>query len=109
MTESADDIRTRLEGIFAERVGLFYRVLHITPPYDSVEKAKLLLHDRLHGQDPGHLQTLVMDDVAVGRLFTEIVTDSGLAAKHRGIIQNLLASDPDLPPACGPIADAYRQ
>ena len=109
MPEFAGEIRSRLEAIFAERVGLFYRVLHITPPYDSVENAKLLLRDRLRGQESGPLQTLVVDDGAVGQLFRQIVTDSGLAAKHRGIIQNLLASDPDLPPACRPIADAYRQ
>jgi hypothetical protein len=109
MTDSAAEIQNRLEAIFAERVGLFYRVLHITPPYDSVEKAKLMLRERLRAQPSGELQTLVLDDGAVGRFFTQIVTDSGLSTKHRGIIQNLLASNPDLPPACRPVADAYRQ
>ena len=107
---SAVDIRNRLEAAFGERLHAFYRALSITPPYDSVEKAKLALRERLTRLPFPELQALAAEDAAVGCVFGQIMTDSGLAKKHRGIIQSLLATNPDrVPPECRPLADAYRR
>ena len=87
---------------------LFYRSLQITPPYHSVEKAKLALRERLMTLQLASLQTLAEDKDAMAALFRQVFIDSGLAKKHRGIIRNLLAGHPDrLPPECRGLADAY--
>lgn len=103
-------LRSQLEAAFRERIRAFYAALQITPPYDSVEKAGLALHDALgHLQEPA-LQALAEDPAVLARLFTRIVSESGLAKKHRGIIRNLLANGVDrLPPDCRPFAEAFRE
>jgi hypothetical protein len=108
--DTAADARRRLETAFGQRLGIFYRALSITPPYHSVEKAKLLLRERLTPLTVPDLQGLLADDAAMSGLFGQIVGDSGLAKKHRGIVQALLAADPDrIPPECRALGDAYRR
>jgi hypothetical protein len=107
---TAAEIRGRLEDDFGRRVALFYRALQITPPYHSVEKAKLAVHDALASLQEPVLQATAADPVSLGTLFTKAVIDSGLAKKHRGIITGLLADHPErLPPECQPFADAFRR
>ena len=108
--ESVADIRDRLGAAFADRLNAFYRALRITPPYHSVEKAKLALRERLGSLPSSELDALVADEAAAGRLFGDIMRESGLAKKQRGIIQALLASNPErLPSECRPLAEAYRR
>ena len=102
------EIRQRLEQTFQERTTLFYRSLQITPPYHSVEKAKLALRETLISLPSPHLQALADDERAMAALFTQVFIDSGLAKKHRGIIRGLLARNPErLPAECRSLADAY--
>ena len=106
---AATEIRSALEAAFRNRVAFFYRALHITPPYHSVEKATLTLREALAPLALPALQALVADETAMRALFTQIVRESGLAKKHRGIIKGLLREGSDrLPPECQPFADAYR-
>ena len=106
---AATEIRSALEAAFRNRVAFFYRALHITPPYHSVEKAMLTLREALAHLALPALQALAADEAAICALFTQIVRESGLAKKHRGIIKGLLRGGSDrLPPECQPFADAYR-
>jgi hypothetical protein len=108
MASSATEIRSSLEAAFRSRVGLFYRALHITPPYHSVEKATLTLREALAPLALSALDALAADQASMDALFTQIVRDSGLAKKHRGIIKGLLRNGSErLPPECQPFADAY--
>ena len=98
-----------LEAVFRERIAIFYRALQVTPPYHSVEKAMLALRDIMSPLEISALQGLSGDEAALGALFTRVVRDSGLAQKHRGIIQGLLRNpQTELPKECRPFADAYR-
>jgi len=107
---SAAELRSRLEDDFRQRIALFYRSLQITPPYHSVEKAKLALRDALAALEEAALQATAADPVSLGSFFTQVLIDSGLAKKHRGIIAGLLKQSPDrLPPDCRPFADAFRR
>ena len=106
---SGTEIRSSLEAAFRDRVALFYRALHITPPYHSVEKATLALREALAPLALPALQALAADEASVRALFTQIVRESGLAKKHRGIIKGLLRDGSDrLPAECQSFADAYR-
>jgi hypothetical protein len=106
---TAAEIRSSLEAAFRERVGGFYRSLQITPPYHSVEQAALALRDALAPLSLTALQALTANESELGRLFAQIVRESGLAKKHRKIIKGLLIGRLDrLPAACRPLADAYR-
>jgi hypothetical protein len=108
MASSATEIRSSLEAAFRTRVGLFYRALHVTPPYHSVEKATLALREALAPLALSALHALAADEASLCTLFTQIVRDSGLAKKHRGIIKGLLQNGSEqLPPECQPFADAY--
>ena len=107
---SASEIRSRVEADFRQRLTAFYWSLQLTPPYHSVEKAGLALRDALADLQEPTLQATAADPVLLGRLFTKVIRESGLANKHRGIIAGLLAQYPDLlPPECRPLADAFRQ
>ena len=109
MSTSTGEIRSSLEAAFRDRIAIFYRALQVTPPYHSVEKATLALHDALAPLALAALQTLAADEAALRALFTQIVRDSGLARKHRGIIVGLLRDREDrLPAECRSLADAYR-
>ena len=106
---TAVEIRTFVEGAFRDRVAMFYRALQLTPPYQSVEKAHRVLRDALGTLPLSALQALAADDAALGLLFTQVLRDSGLAKKHKGIIKGLLADGADrLPSECRPFADAFR-
>ena len=106
---SATEIRVSLEAVFRERIAIFYRALQITPPYHSVEKAILALRDVMSSFELPALQGLAADEASLAALFTRIVRDSGLAQKHRGIIQGILRnSEVQLPQECQSFADAYR-
>jgi hypothetical protein len=106
---STTEIRVSLEAAFRERIAIFYRALQVTPPYHSVEKAILTLRDVVSALDLPALQALWVDEASLGTLFTRIVRDSGLAQKHRGIIQGLLRNRQiELPEECRSFADAYR-
>ena len=106
---SATEIRVSLEAVFRERIAIFYRALQVTPPYHSVEKAILALRDVMSALDLPALQGLRADEASLGALFAQIVRDSGLAQKHRGIIQGLLRNpQTQLPQECRSFADAYR-
>jgi hypothetical protein len=105
---SAAEIRDRLEAAFQERTGLFYRSLRITPPYHSVEKARLALRGSLVNLPLPALQSLAEDENAIAALFKQTFIDSGLAKKHRGIITGLLAGNSErLPEECRALAEAY--
>jgi hypothetical protein len=106
---SATEIRVSLEAVFRERIAIFYRALRVTPPYHSVEKAILALRDVMSALELPALQGLLVDEASLGALFTRIVRDSGLAQKHRGIIQGLLRNPQiELPQECRAFAEAYR-
>src|SRR5213080_4748295 len=109
MSPAAGVIRSSLESTFRHRIALFYRALQVTPPYHSVEKATLALRDALAALSLPALEALAADEVSLGTLYAQIVRDSGLARKHRGIIKGLLRDGPDrLPAECQSFADAYR-
>ena len=106
---AAAEIRSSLEEAFRNRIAFFYRALHITPPYHSVEKATLTLREALAPLALPALEALAADEASMRALFTQIVRESGLAKKHRGIIKGLLQEGSDrLPPECQSFADAYR-
>jgi len=106
---SATEIRVSLEAAFRERIAIFYRALQVTPPYHSVEKAILGLRDVISALELSALQGLWSDEASRDALFARIVRDSGLAQKHRGIIQGLLRNRQiELPQECQSLADAYR-
>jgi hypothetical protein len=106
---SATEIRVSLEAIFRERIAIFYRALQVTPPYHSVEKAILALREVMSALELPALQRLSVDEASLGALFTQIVSDSGLAQKHRGIIRGLLRNGQiELPQECRSFANAYR-
>jgi len=106
---TAVEIRTSVEAAFRDRVAMFYRALQLTPPYHSVEKAQRALRDVLCPLPFPALQALAADESALGLLFTQVLRDSGLAKKHKGIIKGLLAEGTDrLPSECRPFADAFR-
>jgi hypothetical protein len=106
---AAAEIRSSLEEAFRSRIAFFYRALHITPPYHSVEKATLTLREALAPLALPALEALAADEASMRALFTQIVRESGLAKKHRGIIKGLLREGSDrLPPECQSFADAYR-
>ena len=109
MGASAGEIKNTLQAAFRDRIANFYRALHITPPYHSVEKAVLALRDALAPMALSDLNALTTDDASVDVLFTQIVRDSGLAKKHRGIIKGLLRNgSAQLPAECRALADVYR-
>jgi hypothetical protein len=109
MSSAAGEIRSFLESAFRHRIALFYRALQVTPPYHSVEKATLALRDALAPLALPALQALAADEASLGVLYTQIVRNSGLARKHRGIITGLLRDSPNrLPAECQSFADAYR-
>ncbi len=106
---SATEIRASLEAVFRERIAIFYRALQVTPPYHSVEKAILALREGMSALELPALQRLWVDEASLGALFARIVRDSGLAQKHRGIIQGLLRNRQiELPQECRSFEDAYR-
>ena len=109
MSPAAGEIRSFLESAFRHRIALFYHALQVTPPYHSVEKAMLALRDRLAPISLPDLEALAADEASLGTFYSQIVRDSGLAKKHRGIIKGLLRDGPDrLPAECRSFADAYR-
>ena len=109
MSPAGGEIRSSLEAAFRHRIALFYRALQVTPPYHSVEKATLALRDRLAPLSLPNLEALAADEASLGTLYSQIVRDSGLAKKHKGIIKGLLRDGPDrLPAECQSFADAYR-
>jgi hypothetical protein len=106
---SATEFRVSLEAVFRERIAIFYRALQLTPPYHSVEKAILALRDATSTLDLPALQALSADEASLGALFTRILRDSGLAKKHRGIIQGLLRNRQiELPEECRSFVNAYQ-
>jgi hypothetical protein len=103
-------LRSQLEADFRQRVTLLYRSLQITPPYHSVEKAVLALRDTLTALPEPTLRATATDPASLNALFTQVFIDSGLAKKHRGIINKLLGDRPELlAPECQPFADALRR
>jgi hypothetical protein len=103
------ELRSRLERDFRRRVTLLYRSLQITPPYHSVEKAVLALHDTLTALPEPTLRATATDPACQNALFTQAFIASGLAKKNRGIISKLLADRPELlAPECQAFADAFR-
>jgi hypothetical protein len=104
------ELRSRLERDFRQRVTLLYRSLQITPPYHSVEKAVLALHDTLTALPEPTLRATATDPACQNALFTQAFIASGLAKKNRGIISKLLADRPELlAPECQAFADAFRR
>ena len=106
---STGEIRSRLEADFRHRVTLFYRSLQITPPYHSVERAMLALHETLTGLPEPDLRAAAADPLPLNALFVQVFIESGLANKSRGIITKLLVDRPDLlAPECKPFAEAFK-
>jgi len=106
---SLSELRSLLESDFTHRVTLFYRSLQITPPYHSVEKARLALRERLKALPESDLRAAADEASSRNRFFAQAFIESGLEKKSRGIITALLADRSDrLPAECQSFGDAFK-
>lgn len=99
-----------LRDEFREHLHTFYSTLKLAAPYDTVEKALGALTTRLKALSPEELQELSTDSSLRWTHFRQAFIESGLNAKHRGIIAGLARSGAalDLPPGFEHLLDLYR-
>jgi len=84
---------------FRQNLELFYKRLHLAPPYNSVEKALSCLATRFQQRTPEEQHQITTDTTSKWKFFQEAVVESGLNRKHRGIIAGILRSqNPDAIP-----------
>lgn len=79
---------------------MFYGILKLAPPYESVEKAIRTLTTRLHALPQEEQERIASDPALKWEHFGHAFEASGLAKKHRGIIAGLARNRAalDLPP-----------
>ena len=77
---------------FRHHLEMFYSALKLAPPYHSVEKAINFLFKTVYGMTPSDRQRVVDDAATRWMLYEDAFQQSGLALKHRGIIQGLVRS-----------------
>lgn len=99
-----------LRDEFREHLHTFYSTLKLAAPYDTVEKALGALTTRLKTLPPEELQQVTADSSLRWTHFRQAFVDSGLSAKHRGIITGLARSGAaqDLPPEFDHLLSLYR-
>jgi len=99
-----------LRDEFREHLHIFYSTLKLAAPYDTVEKALGALTARLKTLPPEELQQVAADSSLRWTHFRQAFVDSGLSAKHRGIIAGLARSGAaqDLPPEFDHLLNLYR-
>ena len=95
-----------LRDEFREHLHIFYSTLKLAAPYDTVEKAL----GALKTLSPEELQQVSTDSSLRWTCFRQAFVESGLSAKHRGIIAGLARSGAalDLPPEFEPLLNLYR-
>lgn len=77
-----EEFRSHLENLFS--------LLHLAPPYHSIEKAIQLLANTLRTKPHDFQHTLAQDMNFKWDFFREIYVASGLNRKHRGIIAHFM-------------------
>jgi hypothetical protein len=95
---------------FREHLHTFYSTLKLAAPYDTVEKALGALTAKLNTLSPEELQQVSTDSSLRWTHFRQAFVESGLSAKHRGIIAGLVRSGSalDLPPEFDHLLNLYR-
>ncbi len=78
---------------FRQNLEVFYAVLQLAPPYDSVEKAIQCLSALFKTKTAEEQAQLLGNDSLRWKLYVQAFIDSGLHKKHRGIITGLARTD----------------
>jgi len=98
------DSVTFLRGDFRYHLEQFYTLLHLAPPYHTIEQAIRHLSREAKGKSECEQQDLLSNHSLKWQFYAQVFWDSGLPLKHRGIIQGFIkrTSLPALP-------EEYRQ
>lgn len=84
-TMSRDDCQPLLNE-FRQHLEDFYAVLHLAPPYHSIEQAIACLSALTDTKTDDQRKQLLVNPILRRELYGQAFTDSGLHKKHRGII-----------------------
>ncbi|MBM4125167.1 MAG: hypothetical protein FJ246_09500 [Nitrospira sp.] len=105
----ADDPQIQtLRNDFRRHLEVFYHGLKLAPPYHSVEQAIVCLTTALKAMTPEERATIATDEPRRWGQYQAAFVASGLALKHRGIIDGLVRSGKvDLPGEYKPLLDSF--
>jgi len=98
------DSVTILQDDFRYHLERFYTLLHLAPPYHTIEQAIRHLSREVTEKSECEQQALIRDHSLKWQFYAQVFLHTGLPLKHRGIIQGLLKRSalPTLP-------EEYRQ